>query len=274
LLRGARSEKLSAVSTRLHRFGASALALLGLFGAAALTFGLAPRQAPAAQVARSLKRANLGRVSAKQESTKWELAVQAPAAGQPTRFELLPAVRVVNQTTREARVLKLYDAAGQVDESAALELDDLLCDARNPKRHEVGRLDRRTLQLMYKAAYHFDSLEIEVVSAYRKPGRRREGPHGTGSAIDFRLRDVKAQLLASYLRDIPRTGVGVYTHPKTQFVHIDNREHSFHWLDASPPRRHWREKSIGSRDLPRLDQRYTPADDLPEAVTGATTTQP
>jgi uncharacterized protein YcbK (DUF882 family) len=281
LLPGAPSEKLSAVPTRLHRFGASALALLGLFGAAALTFGLAPRQAPAAQVARTLKRANLGRVSAKQESTKrelavgsWQFAAQAPAAGQPTRFELLPAVRVVNQTTREARVLKLYDAAGQVDESAALELDELLCDARDPKHHEVGRLDRRTLQLLYKAAYHFDSLEIEVVSAYRKPGRRREGPHGTGSAIDFRLRDVKAQLLASYLRDIPRTGVGIYTHPKTQFVHVDSREHSFHWLDASPPRRHWREKSIGSANLPRLDQRYTPADDLPEAVRGAPTPPP
>jgi uncharacterized protein YcbK (DUF882 family) len=235
----------------------SALALLGLVSAAGLALGLAPRQAPAAQLA-------VG---------SWQLAVHAPVATKPARqatpFEQLPAVRVLNQTTREARELRLYDAKGQVDESAALELDQLLCDARNPKQHEVGRLDRRTLQLMYKAAYHFGSLEIEVVSAYRKPGRRREGPHGTGSAIDFRLRDVKTQLLASYLRNIPRTGVGIYTHPKTQFVHIDSREHSFHWLDASPPRRHWREKSIGSANLPRLDQRYTPADDLPEAVTAA-----
>lgn len=257
-----------------HRLAVSALALLGVISAAGLALGLAPRQAPAAQVARTLKRPSLGRVSAKRESAveSSQLAAQAPAAGQATRFELLPAVRVVNQTTREARSLKLYDAAGKVDESAALELDQLLCDARSPKHHEVGRLDRRTLQLMYKAAYHFDSLEIEVVSAYRKPGRRREGPHGTGSAIDFRLRDVKAQLLASYLRDIPRTGVGIYTHPKTQFVHIDSREHSFHWLDASPPRRHWREKSIGSANLPRLDQSYTPADDLPESVLSAPTT--
>ena len=242
-----------------HRFGVSALALLGLLGAAGLAFALAPRQAPAAQLA-------VG---------SWQLAVQAPTASSParapTRFELLPAVRVLNQTTREARVVKLYDAQGRVDESAAQELDQLLCDARDPKHHEAGRLDRRTLQLMFKAAYHFDSGEVEVVSAYRKPERRREGPHGTGSAIDFRLRDVKSRLLASYLRAIPRTGVGIYTHPKTQFVHIDNREHSFHWLDASPPRRHWREKSIGSRDLPRLDQRYTPADDLPEAVLLPTT---
>lgn len=249
-----------------HRFGVSALALLGLFAAAGLAFGLAPRQAPAAQVARTLKRPNLAKLSAAPASA----SASAPLANAPartaTRFEQLPAVRVVNQTTREARVLRLYDAEGRVDEGAALQLDELLCDARDPKHHEIGRIDRRTLQLMFKAAYHFDRDEIEVVSAYRKPGRRREGPHGTGSAVDFRLREVKAQLLASYLREIPRTGVGIYTHPKTQFVHIDNREHSFHWLDASPPRRHWREKSIGSRDLPRLDQRYTPTDDLPEAV--------
>lgn len=259
--------------TSPHRFGVSALALLGLVSAAGLALGLAPRQAPAAQVARTLKRPSLGRVWAKDGSSVdgRQSTAQAPTARTANPFELLPAVRVVNQTTREARSLQLYDAEGRVDEDAARELDQLLCDARDPKHHEVGRLDRRTLQLMYKAAYHFDSFEIEVVSAYRKPGRRREGPHGTGSAIDFRLRDVKAQLLASYLRDIPRTGVGIYTHPKTQFVHIDNREHSFHWLDASPPRRHWREKSIGSANLPRLDQRYTPADDLPEAVT---TTQP
>lgn len=257
--------------TSPHRFGVSALALLGLVSAAGLALGLAPRQAPAAQVARTLKRPNLGRVSTKQESAvgSSQAAARTPAtttARAAPRFEQLPAVRVLNQTTREARVLKLYDAAGNIDESAANELDQLLCDARDPKHHQIGRLDRRTLQLMFKAAYHFDSAEIEVVSAYRKPGRRREGPHGTGSAIDFRLRDVKSQLLASYLRDIPRTGVGIYTHPKTQFVHIDNREHSFHWLDASPPRRHWREKSIGSANLPRLDQRYTPADDLPEVA--------
>jgi hypothetical protein len=107
---------------------------------------------------------------------------------------------------------------------------------------------------------------VEVVSAYRMPGRRREGPHGNGSAIDFRLQNVKAALLASYLRDIPRTGVGVYTHPKTQYVHLDSREQSFHWLDASPPRRRWRERSIGGKDLIARDAHYTPAVDLPERV--------
>jgi len=180
-----------------------------------------------------------------------------------SRFATLRPLYIENQTTREVRELKLYDADGRIDEAAALALDELLCDARDPKHHEATRLNRRTLQLLYKAAYHFDSYEVEVVSAYRKPGRRREGPHGTGAAIDFRLRNVSAQLLASYLRELPRTGVGIYTHPKTQYVHLDSREHSFHWLDASPPRRHWREKSIGARDLPKRDALYSPEQDWP-----------
>ena len=239
-----------------HRLGLSVLALCGLLGAAALAFALLPRQAPAAQRVRTLVR------QAPLKTPTLALSARpAPVAG--TRFEQLPALHIENQTTREGRELKLYDVLGRVDEAAAHELDELLCDARNPKHHEATRLDRRTLQLLYKAAYHFDSYEVEVVSAYRKPGRRREGPHGTGAAIDFRLRGVSAQLLASYLRGIPRTGVGIYTHPKTQYVHLDSREHSFHWLDASPPRRHWREKSLGGRDLEKRDALYKPEQDWP-----------
>ncbi len=241
-----------------HRFGLSVLALTGLLGAAGFAFALWPRQAPAAE-SRAPRLARLPVVASL-------LRNAGPVRPAPTRFEQLRALRIENQTTREARELTLYDARGQVDEAAAQQLDELLCDARSPKHHAATRIDRRTLQLIFKAAYHFQSYEVEVVSAYRKPGRRREGPHGTGAAVDFRLRNVKAQALASYLREIPRTGVGVYTHPKTQYVHLDSREHSFHWLDASPPRRRWREKSIGAASLPQLDQRYTPACDLPEQL--------
>jgi uncharacterized protein YcbK (DUF882 family) len=231
-----------------HR-GLSLFALSAVLGTALGAFAVWPRSAPAAPKPRPTLLA--------------VVHTPPPAPADTPRFRLLPALRIENQTTREVRELKLYDAEGRVDETAAGELDQLLCDARNPKRHEVGRIDRRTLQLLFKAAYHFQVSGIEVVSAYRKPGRRREGPHGTGSAIDFRLPGVSARELASYLRDIPRTGVGVYTHPKTQYVHLDNRLHSFHWLDASPPRRHWREKSIGSRDLEKRDALYSADQDWP-----------
>ena len=254
--RGAGSEKLTDVPFSLRRFGLSALALTGLLGAAGLAFAFRPRQAPAAQTA-SLPPA----VAASKRPPL--LLAPSPAPHALTRFQQLSALRIENQTTRETRELKLYDESGQIDEAAAAQLDELLCDGRSPKHHETTRLNRRTLQLLYKAAYHFAAYEVEVVSAYRKPGRRREGPHGTGAAIDFRLRGVGARELAAYLRDLPRTGVGVYTDKRTQYVHIDSREHSFHWLDASPPRRHWRERSIGAPDLEKRDALYNPLQDWP-----------
>jgi len=239
-----------------HRLRLSALALSSMLVASALSLAVFPRQAPAAPRVHVLAHQPPLQVPALRRTAEVEASSQS-------RFERLGALQIENQTTRETRELKLYDARGEIDEVAARELDALLCDARDPKHHEATRLNRRTLQLLFKAAYHFDSQQVEVVSAYRKPGRHREGPHGTGAAIDFRLRGVSAQALASFLRDIPRTGVGIYTHPKTQFVHLDSREHSFHWIDASPPRRHWREKSIGARDLEKKDALYSPEQDWP-----------
>lgn len=248
------SERLSA-----NAMGSKALpvlALAGLLCAAAAALALHPRSAPAAT----------------KPAVPKPLIAIVPRAAAPdpsaatSRFSALPALRIENQTSREQVELKLYDPAGQIDELAAARLDQLLCDARDPKHHEVARIERRTLQLLFKAAYHFKSYEVEIVSAYRKPRRHREGPHGTGAAVDFRLQGVKAAELAAFLRDQPRTGVGVYTHPKTQYVHLDVREHSFHWLDASPPRRRWREKSIGARDLPARDSTYSPTLDLPEGL--------
>jgi uncharacterized protein YcbK (DUF882 family) len=239
--------------------GLSVLAFAGLLGTAALVLALLARTAPAAQ------RAPIVTATATATAPRTAASVAAEVAVAPSRFERLSALHVANQTSRESRDVKLYDARGQIDEAEARVLDELLCDARRPKHHETTRINRRTLQLLFKAAYHFASYEVEVVSAYRKPGRRREGPHGAGDAVDFRLRGVDARQLASYLREIPRTGVGVYTHPKTQYVHLDSRQHSFHWLDASPPNRHWREKSIGATDLAQRDRDYCAVQDLPEA---------
>jgi uncharacterized protein YcbK (DUF882 family) len=240
------------------------LSLLALSGALALlscvALALAARTAPAAQ---AVAPAAPSAAPAAPLAPTPAPPAASPLVHEPTRFEHLPALHIVNQTSHESRNLRLYDAAGQLDETAAQALDQLLCDARKPKQHETTTLRRRTLQLLFKAAYHFQSSEVEVVSAYRKPGRHREGPHGTGAAIDFRLVGVEARELAAYLRQIPRTGVGVYTHPKTQYVHLDSREHSFHWLDASPPRRHWRERSIGAPDLEKRDALYSPEQDWP-----------
>jgi uncharacterized protein YcbK (DUF882 family) len=166
--------------------------------------------------------------------------------------------------TQQSTVLRLYDATGKIDKAAAQQLDELLCDVRDPSHPRMTTLDRRTLQLLFRAAYHFRSREVEVVSGYRKPGRRPEGRHGEGRAIDFRLPKVRASTLAAYLRTLPRVGVGLYTHRATQFVHLDSRERSYHWLDPSPPGVSMPERPLGGGD-PQRDATYAPTDDLPEA---------
>src|SRR5687767_4115256 len=232
----------------MKRHRPSILALLGLLGLAALVFAFRPRGAPAALKASAPK----------------VMVPVASSAPPSSPFMALPPLRFENQTTHERLETRLYDATGSIDADAAARLDELLCDGRDPKHPKTARINRRTLQLLFKAAYHFAIYEVEVVSAYRAPGRRREGFHGKGDAIDFRLKGLDAPLLAAYLRLQPRSGVGIYTHPKTQYVHIDSRDQSFHWLDASPPRRRWREKSIGAPDLAQRDRDYLPQHDLPQ----------
>jgi uncharacterized protein YcbK (DUF882 family) len=182
----------------------------------------------------------------------------------PAFAALLP-LGVTNVNTRQRAELRLYDSTGALDPSAIARLEELLADARDPEHVEHATIDRRVLKLLFKAAYDFGAREIELISGYRKPGKRREGLHGAGRAIDFRLPGVKAAELAAYLRRLPRAGVGIYTHPRTQYVHLDVRDTSYHWLDASPPRRRWRERSLG-RIKPEHDRRYEPEMDLPESV--------
>jgi len=181
-------------------------------------------------------------------------------------FAKLAQLQIRNANTRQMLAVRLYDPSGQIDERAARGLDALLSDTRDREHELTTTLDRRLLQLVFRAAYHFSTEQVDVVSAYRQAGRRREGLHAQGRAIDFKLSGVKPPLLAAYLRTIPRVGVGIYTHPKTQFVHLDVRDQSFHWLDASPPGRHWREQNIGSKALKALDAKYSRSNDWPEGL--------
>jgi len=198
------------------------------------------------------------------------LAAKMPVAVRrvehPSSFARLSPLTITNINSRKVVSTRLYTKSGQIDEQAALRLDSLLCDARDPDDVQSRTIDRRLIQLVFRAAYHFSSDHVEVVSAYRKAVHKHEGVHAQGRAIDFRLASVAAPVLAAYLRTIPRVGVGIYTHPKTQFVHLDIREHSFHWLDASPPRRHWREQNISSKTLNAQDAQYKRRDDWPEGT--------
>jgi hypothetical protein len=114
-------------------------------------------------------------------------------------------------------------------------------------------------QLVFKAAHHFGASHVVIVSGWREHG----GRHTRGEAVDFRVDGVYAAKVAAYLRSLPRVGVGIYTHPNTQFVHVDVREPSYAWVDASPPGVHGWERQLGVPHADKRDAAYQPEMDLP-----------
>jgi len=55
--------------------------------------------------------------------------------------------------------------------------------------------DRRTLQLLYRTAYHFHAAEVEVVSRLSQGRAPTRGHAAQGRAVDFRLPEVEAETL-------------------------------------------------------------------------------
>ena len=181
-------------------------------------------------------------------------------AGAAAGAGALAPLKVPNVNTLLEATGAVYDAGGGVDPEAAAAVDRVLTE---PRADAVRPASRRLLQLAARAAWHFGAREIAVVSAFReKSGKNSK--HRSGDALDFSLPGVSAARLASYLRRLPRVGVGVYTHPRTQFVHLDVRDTSYHWIDGSPPGRHWREQRLQDPGGPARDAAYRPEQDLPE----------
>jgi len=236
--------------------------------AALLALPLASAAAAHAGRAPSLVRAPAGDERAIRDpdvSADRGVALSLGVAEQGRPFASFPALRISNARglTREVR---LYDDDGSLDDAALRSLDALLADTRDAAEVRSIPIEHRSLQLLFRAAYHFGASAVQVVSGYRQPGRRTEGYHAEGKAIDFKLPGVRAVALASYLRTLSRVGVGVYTNRRTQFVHLDVRDRSFFWLDASPPGRRWRERPIRNASMGARDASYQPSEDWPEGT--------
>ncbi len=188
--------------------------------------------------------------------------VEAPAPPPPEApvawAAALPALRFYNTRTAAACSVRLYTDGGVLDAGAASALDRVAAE----RDTEPRPLDRRVLQLVVKAATHFHAAEVDLVSTFRD-GARPGSRHRRGQAIDFALPGVAALKLAAHLRGYARVGVGVYTNRRTQFVHLDVREQTFHWADASPPGRWWRETPMTDRAASLRDAAYAPEQDLP-----------
>jgi uncharacterized protein YcbK (DUF882 family) len=205
--------------------------------------------------------------------TPAELTVRYVPAGRfpfTEAFAFLPEISLETVNDGRATVTRLYRPDGSFDEAALTALDEQLADKRRPGDPRHATIDRRLLALVFKAAWHFSATHVRVVSAYRDPAPplgHREGFHGKGRALDFKLEGVKTPELASYLRaELARVGVGQYTHKRTQFVHLDVRETTFHWFDGSPPGRRGGIARIPTLGTQERDAGYTDRDDLPDVL--------
>ncbi|HEY8075646.1 MAG TPA: hypothetical protein VIF62_16085 [Labilithrix sp.] len=184
---------------------------------------------------------------------------EAAERGKPWGAKL-GAVDVWNRNTNEREPIRLYGEDGALDPEAA---KAFMRVARSRDDAKPGVLSTRLVKLVLRAAYHFGGATVAIVSGTR---RGASGRHGTGEALDFSLEGVSAGALAAWLRKTPRAGVGIYVHPKTQYVHLDVRDHSYHWVDASPPGVTWREKLLPDPTQADRDASYSAATDLPETA--------
>jgi uncharacterized protein YcbK (DUF882 family) len=185
-------------------------------------------------------------------------SVPGIAAARASSFASLAGVVVWNRNTEARETIRLYKDDGTLDASAT---HTFMRVAGSKQDAVAGTLSMRLVRLVFRASYHFHGATVAIVSGTR---RGANGRHGTGEAMDFALEGVSASALASYLRGTPRAGVGIYVHPKTQYVHLDVRDHSYHWVDASPPGVTWRERLLPDPTQAERDASYDPSLDLPE----------
>jgi hypothetical protein len=171
----------------------------------------------------------------------------------------LKAIDIRMRNTGAQAKIRLYADDGTIDPKAAREFMNVAASVKGANEP----LPTRLVQLVFRASYHFGGANVMIVSATRKGAH---GKHGSGQAIDFALDGVSASALAAYLRQTPRAGIGIYTHPKTQYVHLDVRDRSYHWLDGSPPGVTWREKLLGDPTQAKRDASYSSTNDLPESA--------
>jgi hypothetical protein len=185
--------------------------------------------------------------------------VEAPRVSVKSWPSKLGPIDVRHRTTGARARIRLYEDDGGLSADGLRQF--MRVAASDPSGDEP--LEPRVIMLAVRASYHFGGAAMLIVSATRKGS---SGYHGTGDALDFQLEKVDARKLAAFLFSTPRAGIGLYTHPKTQYVHLDARERSYHWLDASPPGVTWRESLLRDPKGAERDAGYVPASDLPEAA--------
>lgn len=160
------------------------------------------------------------------------------------------AAAPVDENGREKLVLVSLNTNDRVELSpltdeggfAAKDLDRAAVVLREPSSGNLHPIEPRLLDLVYRIQTQFSAPEIRIISGYRTPHGRNGSNHGHGRAIDIIVPGAKDADVAKFARDLGFCGVGIY--PTSGFVHVDVRDRSYFWVDASAPGRRNRERSI------------------------------
>lgn len=192
-----------------------------------------------------------------------ELAASPLPAPQPVTVErqqaamgersVLPGeVRFYIPGTRERYQIRVYDNAGRMRPEAVREISWALRDRRANRARTIRP---RLIAMLYMVAQHFDA-ELEIISGYRVRGvnASRGSRHGSAEACDFRVPGVGLRTTLRYVEStFARVGVGYY--PTSGFVHLDDRDVTYYWIDNSGPgqRSRTRTRNILRRGDPALD---------------------
>jgi uncharacterized protein YcbK (DUF882 family) len=154
-----------------------------------------------------------------------------------------PKLVIVSLNTNDRVELSaLADGGG----FSASDLDQAAFVLREPSSGNAHPVEPRLVDLVYRIALHFAAPEVRVISGYRTPHGRNASNHGHGRAIDLVVPGAADEDVAKFARELGFVGVGIY--PSSGFVHVDVRDRSYFWVDASAPGRRNRERGI-LRDL-------------------------
>ena len=150
----------------------------------------------------------------------------------------LPCLVLVNLNSKERAELCPLTATGSF-EVASLEAAALIF--REPGSDNAHAVHPRLLDVLYSIQEHFHSGEVRLLSGYRSPWEGNSN-HGRGRAADIVVPGASDEGTAGYARTLGYVGVGIY--PTSHFVHVDVRDASYFWVDASAPGRAHRERGI------------------------------
>jgi uncharacterized protein YcbK (DUF882 family) len=173
---------------------------------------------------------------------------EASGHGAPTGPHGEACLLLVNLTSKERATLCPLEEGGfsEADREIAAHV------FREPGSDNTHPVHQRLLELLLNVQEHFHSGEIRLLSGYRSPWEGNSN-HGKGRAADIVVPGTSDDAAASYARGLGYVGVGIY--PTSHFIHLDVRDASYFWVDASAPGRPHRERGILAGVAKESDER-------------------